>query len=209
VPSIQRLWDDRVLPLAVEYACGQSPVRRQRTKVIPRARGRVLELGVGSGYNLPHYEGVDSILAVDPSERLLRRAAERAKAVPFDVELRPTGLEGVTVSDGPFDTVVVTYALCTIPRPVEVLRQARGLIAPGGRLLFTEHGLAPDPGVQRVQRWLNKVWTPLSGGCRLDVDVPDLLVSAGFDPIDVEAMYLPGFRALNYHYWGAAAPAEG
>lgn len=199
-------WYDRhVLPYLIELACGTKPVGRQRGKVIPQARGRVLEIGIGTGLNLPFYDAsrVHAIVGVEPSLRMHRLALKRSRAAGLPVEIVGIGAERLPLADRAFDTVVSTYTLCTIPDPVAALREVRRVLAPGGRLLFSEHGRAPDESVRKWQSRLQPVWMKFSGGCRLDRDIPAILKEAGFDP-QVQQMYIPGPRIVSYHYWGEA-----
>jgi ubiquinone/menaquinone biosynthesis C-methylase UbiE len=178
--------------------------RRQR--VVPRAHGRVVELGAGSGHNLPYYDGraVEHVWAVEPSHEMWRLASSRrAQSVPT-VEHVPTSAESIPLGDSVADTVVVTWALCTIPHPELALAEARRLLKPGGLLLFAEHGRAPDASVRRWQDRLNPVWTHFSGGCNLNRDVPGLMTRAGFTLEDVEAGYAPGPKPLSFHFLGSA-----
>jgi ubiquinone/menaquinone biosynthesis C-methylase UbiE len=199
-------WYERhLLPWLIDIACGMAPIRRQRMLVIPRAHGDVLEVGIGTGLNLPLYDPtrVASVTGVDPALRWHPLARRRAQASGLDVRLIGLSAERLPIDDAHFDTVVSTYTLCTIADPLAALREMRRVLRPGGRLLFAEHGLSPDPGVAAWQRRLNPVWSPLAGGCRLDRDIPALLLEAGFRP-DLQSRYLPGPRFVSYHYWGEA-----
>lgn len=199
-------WYDRhILPYIIDLACGVRPVARQRQKVVPQAQGRVLEVGIGTGLNMPFYDPakVDRIVGVDPALRMHRLAARRIARAGLNVELIGLSAERLPAADASFDTVVCTYTLCTIPDPVQALGEMRRVLKPGGRLLFSEHGRAPDAGVARWQDRLDPWWGRFSGGCRLGRDIPGLLHEAGFKT-DVQARYLPGPRFVSYHYWGAA-----
>ena len=199
-------WYERVLlPRLLDLSCGVEPIRRQRLKIIPRAEGRVLEVGIGTGLNLPFYDRarVRSIVGVDPAWQLHRLALARSRKAGVEVELVGLSAERLPVEDASFDTVVSTYTLCTIPDPVSALQEMRRALRPGGKLLFSEHGRAPDANVLKWQTRLRPYWQKVAGGCILDRDIPALLEQAGFRP-DVQSRYLPGPRFLSYHYWGEA-----
>lgn len=199
-------WYDRhLLPYLLDLACGVKPIRRQRQKVVPLAQGRVLEVGIGTGLNLPFYDRsrVTTIVGVDPALRLHRLALARSRQAGIDVRLVGLSAEKLPVDDGSFESVVCTYTLCTIPDPVAALREMRRALVPGGKLFFSEHGRSPDAGVLRWQTRLHPWWSKLAGGCQLDRDIPALLVQAGFRP-EVQSRYLPGPKILSFHYWGEA-----
>lgn len=202
-------WYERnLLPRLIDFACGIGAIRRQRIKVIPLAHGRVLEVGIGTGLNLPFYDAarVTAIVGVEPSLKMHRLAQKRSRRAGIAVELVGLSAEKLPLADASFDTVVSTYTLCTIPDPVAALREMRRVLVPGGRLLFSEHGRAPDANVRRWQTRLQPYWCKLAGGCMLDRDIPALLERSGFRP-DLQARYLPGPRILSYHYWGTAVAA--
>ena len=184
----------------------QEPIRRQRAKVVPRATGRVLEVGLGSGLNLPVYDPrqVAKVWALEPSEALQDRARRRAAAAGIAVEFIGLTGEQIPAADASFDTVVSTFTLCSIPDAARALGEMRRVLAPGGALLFAEHGSAPDAGVARWQARLNPVWRVLSGGCNMDRRIPELIRAAGFCLDELETMYLPGPKVLTFNYWGRA-----
>jgi ubiquinone/menaquinone biosynthesis C-methylase UbiE len=199
-------WYERhLLPHLIDIACGMPAVRRQRLRVVPNAHGRVLEIGIGTGLNMPYYEPgrVESLVGVEPSQRMHRLALRRSKAAGLEVQLVGLSAEKLPLADASFDSVVSTFTLCTIPDPVAALKEIRRVLAPGGRLLFAEHGRAPEASVRKWQQRLQPMWIPLAGGCHLDRDIPALLREAGFVP-RVQSRYLPGPRFLSYHYWGEA-----
>ena len=203
-------WYERhILPYLIDFACGIKPVRRQREKLVPLAHGRVLEIGIGTGLNLPHYDQakVHAIVGVDPALEMHRLARKRMQAAGLAVELVGLSAERIPFEDASFDTVLVTYTLCSIPDPLAALKEARRLLKRGGKLVFCEHGAAPDASVRRWQERLNPLWSRLAGGCRLDRDIPGLLRSAGLESSDLQTAYLPGPRPLTYHYWGTAVRA--
>ena len=202
-------WYDRhVLPWLIDWACGLPLFRRQRQLLIPQAQGRVLEVGLGTGRNLPFYDAnrVQEVVGVDPALRMHSLAARRAKASGLNVALMGLSAEQLPAADATFDTVVSTYTLCSIPDPVAALREMRRVLKPGGKLLFSEHGRSPDASVARWQTRLQPYWMPLAGGCHLDRDMPALLAQAGFAS-DVQRGYLWGPRVVSYHYWGEAVAA--
>lgn len=200
-------YDRHVLPRFINCACGTKPIMKQREKVVPMASGTVLEIGIGTGLNLPFYnaERVERVIGVDPSEESWALAADRAKNLDFEVEFVGLPGEQIPLDDDSVDTVLVTYSLCTIPDPVKALHGMARVLRPGGKLIFCEHGLAPDSGVQKWQRRINPLWMKIAGGCHLNRDIPDLLGEGGFAIDDMEQMYLPSTpRFASYNYWGTA-----
>jgi SAM-dependent methyltransferase len=204
-------YDTLVLPHLIDWACGWGAITEQRERIVPRARGRVLELGIGSGRNLPLYDPdrVELVWGVDPSPELYRMAAARAAELPFRVRffVRPADEPGLALPEASVDTVVVTYALCTIPDPVAALREARRALAADGQLLFAEHGRSPDPAVRRWQERVTPLWRRVAGGCHLDRDPLAILAAGGFRVQEIEAGYLPGWKPAAWHYLGTAVPA--
>ena len=200
------LYARHILPRLIDFTCGLKPTMRQRAKLVPQARGRVLEMGVGSGLNLPYYDAarVTQLHALDPSPELWRLAAERVDRARIAVEYLEAGAEAVPLGDRSVDTVVITYTLCTLPDVAGALAEARRVLRPGGRLLFCEHGAAPDHGVRRWQNRLNPAWRRLAGGCHLNRDAPALIEQAGFRITALDSMYLPGWRPASFNVWGSA-----
>ncbi|MCC6847064.1 MAG: class I SAM-dependent methyltransferase [Deltaproteobacteria bacterium] len=198
-----------VLPTILDWVMRQEPIRRQREKVVPRAHGEVLEVGVGSGLNLPHYDRarITKLYALDPSLELQRLARRRADAARLPIEFLPVSGEKIPLPDASADSIVVTYTMCTIPDVATALAEMRRVLRPGGALLFSEHGRAPDAGVARWQDRLNPLWRRLAGGCNLNRAIPDLLGDAGFALPELASLYLPGPRPWTYTYWGAATRA--
>lgn len=203
------LYSSYVLPHLVHLTCRLKPNMRQRAKVVPQARGLVLEVGIGSGLNLPFYDGgkVTRLVGLDPSAEMIRMARKPAERTPFEVEWLQSPVEDMALDDRSVDTVVVTYTLCTVPDPDTALRQIARVLRPGGELLFCEHGLAPEETVRRWQHRLNPLWKRLAGGCNLDRDIPRLLERSGFRIRWLETMYLPGWRPGTFNYWGSVTPA--
>lgn len=204
------LWERFVVPPLIAMACGARPIERQRQKIVPLAEGRVLELGFGSGLNLPHYDPakVTRLFALEPAPGMLVRARKAAEASPVPIEILPERAEDLSIGPASVDTVLVTYSLCTIPDPVSALTAARAALKPGGRLLFCEHGLAPDEEVARSQRRIEPFWKAIAGGCHLCRDISGIVARSGFRAEAVESMYLPKTPPwAGYNTWGAAVPA--
>lgn len=202
------LYSRFILPKIIHFTCGLKPIMRQREKVIPHAHGRVLEVGIGSGLNLPYYDGtkVSKLWGLDPSPEATRMAKRAARELSFQVEF--IGLPGdeIPLEDDSIDTVVVTYTLCTIPDTSSALRQISRVLRPGGELMFCEHGAAPDASVRRWQDRLNPAWKRLGGGCNLNRPIPTVIEAGGFRITSLDAMYLPGWRPASFNYWGTAVP---
>lgn len=196
-----------ILPRLLDLAMRNREVARYRSQVIPQARGTVVEIGIGSGLNLPFYGGdVERLYGIDPSEELLHMADKKARAAAFPVELLPHSGEALPLEDRFADTVVTTFTLCTIPDPLAALQEMRRVLKPEGVLLFAEHGLAPDASVERWQHRLNPLWSKITGGCNLDRQMDALIGSAGFSVTELETEYAKGPRPMSYVYAGRAAP---
>lgn len=199
-------YDDRILPHIINYACSASPNQKQRQKIVPQASGEVLEIGFGSGLNVPFYDSskITKIWALEPSAGMRRKAEPAVSGTDLDIEFIDLPGEQIPLADHSIDTVLITYTLCTIPDTRAALLGMRRVLKPGGRLLFCEHGKAPDEKVRRWQDRLNPVWGKISGGCHLNRDIPELIKAAGFDIKIDERMYIPGVKVLCYNFWGSA-----
>ena len=197
------------LPWLLHLAMKNREASRYRSRIIPSARGRVLEVGIGSGLNLPFYSAeVESVTGVDPSAALLSMARRAAKDVPFAMTFVEGGAEQLALDDRCFDTVVTTWTLCSIPEGRRALGEMRRVLKPGGELLFIEHGLSPDPRVAAWQRRLNPLWNRCSGGCNLDRSIDLLIRDAGFAVKRLETGYLiQGPRPMTFHFEGRAERA--
>jgi ubiquinone/menaquinone biosynthesis C-methylase UbiE len=202
-------YDRHIMPRLIGCACASRPIMKQRAKVVPLAEGRVLELGVGGGLNLAFYDPakVSEVVGVDPSAAL----RERAEAAPRPPELKVTVADGTAEAlpfeDKSFDCVVCTFTLCSVTGPAAALAEARRVLKPGGRLLFCEHGLAPDDGVARWQRRVEPIWKRIAGSCHLTRPIGTAIEAAGFRLDRWESMYLPNTpRIAGWNEWGAAAP---
>jgi ubiquinone/menaquinone biosynthesis C-methylase UbiE len=182
---------------------------KQRAKVVPLAEGRVLELGIGMGLNLALYDAakVESVTGVDPAAEL--RAV--AEAAPRDPALKVTVADGVAEAlpfdDASFDCIVCTFTLCSVSRPEAALSEARRVLKPGGRFLYCEHGLAPEPKIAKWQRRVEPVWKVIAGGCHLTRPVTGAIEAAGFTVRRRDSMYVPGTpRIAGWNEWGEAVP---
>ncbi len=200
-------YDKYILPHFLNCACGSKPINYQREKVVPMAEGLVLEIGIGSGLNIPFYESarVKKLYGLDPSPELNELAKKVAVAHQIPVEFILAGAESIPLPDDHVDTIMVTYTLCTIPDVSAANREMRRVLKPGGRMIFCEHGVAPDKNVAIWQDRINPLWGKLAGGCNLNRDIPGLITEAGFSIQSMEQMYLPGTpKFAGYNYWGTA-----
>lgn len=197
-----------MLPWLVEKACRSSEIRAERERWVPRAHGEVLEVGIGSGLNLPFYDRgrVARVTGIDPSPELLARAATRAAEAAFPVELVLASAETLPFPDASFDSILTTYTLCSVSDLGRALAEVRRVLRAGGELIFVEHGRAPDPGPQRIQRWLTPAWSRVGGGCHLDRDIASSLKAAGLHSTDLATAYTDGRRWLSFTYTGTARP---
>ncbi|MGN0923089.1 class I SAM-dependent methyltransferase [Ectopseudomonas mendocina] len=200
------LYDRHILPHLIDFACGMGAVMKARSQLVPQARGRVLEIGIGSGLNLSFYDPqrVEVVVGVDPSAAMQRLARERAARCQVPVEMIALELGQIQAANASFDDIVCTFTLCTIPDAISALREMRRVLKPGGRLLFCEHGLAPDLPVLRWQKRLTPLWKPLAGGCHLDRDIPALIGAGGFHIRELSTGYLKGPRPMTHVYRGWA-----
>jgi ubiquinone/menaquinone biosynthesis C-methylase UbiE len=196
-----------VLPKLTDLSMRDKAAAERRSVLIPKAVGSVLEIGIGSGLNLPFYSSaVTHLRGVDPSAELLAMARKKIERVPFPVELVCESAERLSVDSGSIDTVVTTWVLCGIPNPVAALSEMKRVLKPAGTLLFVEHGRSPDPAVEAWQRRLNPFWKKLAGGCNLDRRIEDLIRATGFRIRELQNMYLRGPRPMTYTYEGSASP---
>ena len=203
-------YDRHILPRLLNAAMSAKPISYQRRKVVPRAQGRVLEIGFGAGHNLPYYDAakVERIWALEPSAEMRERSAERRTASAIPLEFIDLPSETIPLDPNSADTILVTYTLCTIPDVMAALGEMRRVMKPGGRMIFCEHGEAPDESVKRWQTRITPVWKVIGGGCHVGRPIPKLIQDAGFKLDDIETMYLPGTpRFAGFNYWGSASKA--
>lgn len=199
------IYDRWVLPPLLDLVMRQRQLEKYRREVVAAASGRVLEVGVGSGLNFPLYgEQVEVVFGIDPSPRLLAQARRRALASGVRANLLLGSAVAIPLANNAVDTVVMTWTLCSIPEPLVALREMRRVLTPGGRLLFVEHGLSPEPKVERWQHRLTPAWRHIAGGCHLDRKMDDLIRAAGFDLTEIRTEYGRGPRPMTYMYLGCA-----
>jgi SAM-dependent methyltransferase len=200
------LYRDRVLPHLIHFAMRNRVLAEYRARLLSRAKGRVLEIGIGSGLNLPFYTpAVDELLGLEPSARLADMARNAARSDLLVAILRG-GAERIPLAGHIVDTVVTTWTLCSIQDVAQGLAEIRRVLKPGGALLFVEHGLAPEAHISKWQRRLTPLWTPVSGGCHLDRPIPRLIENAGFEIEALETGYMDGPKLATFLYEGIARP---
>jgi ubiquinone/menaquinone biosynthesis C-methylase UbiE len=195
-----------ILPHLIDLAMRRKETARLRAAWIPQARGVVLEIGIGSGLNLPFYSPeVQRIYGVDPSVELQRMARERAAAATAKLEfLTQTAEEPLPLARASIDTIVVTWTVCSIPNAAKALQELKRVMKAGARLIFIEHGRAPDPGVAAWQDRMTPLWKRLAGGCHLNRRIDELIMEAGFRISNLKLGYVAGPRPLTYTYQGVA-----
>lgn len=195
-----------ILPRLIDLAMRNKDTTRLRAECVPQAQGEVLEIGIGSGLNLPFYSSqVQHLYGVDPSLELQRMAARKISAMPFEVSLlRQSAEELLPLGDSSIDTVVMTWTLCSIPNPDAALNEMRRVLKASGRLIFVEHGRSPDAKVLRWQDRLTPAWKRIGGGCHLNRSIDELIRRAGFQISELKTFHLPGPRPMTYTYKGSA-----
>mgnify|MGYP006130986113 CR=1 FL=1 len=205
------LYEKYVLPKFLNCACGSKPIEYQRKKVVPLAEGVVLEVGVGSGLNLPFYDmsKVSKLWGLDPSEELSAMAKEKARELGIEVNFVSSGAEKIPFSNNFFDTVLVTYTMCTIPEIIRANAEMKRVLKKTGKLIFCEHGLAPDDNITKWQSRIDPFWTRIAGGCHINRNIPKIIEESGFKIVEMEQMYLPSTpKIAGYNYWGFAISAD-
>ena len=198
-------YNDRIVPHLVNLSMRNSRLVPYRERILTQAQGRVLEIGVGSGENLPLYTSrADEVLAVEPHPKLLKIASSKKGRVP--TKLIEGSAELIPLDDLSFDTVVTTWTLCTISDVAKALAEIRRVLRPGGQFLFVEHGLSADRGVRQWQNRLNPAWKKIAGGCHLNRPIADLVEAAGFRILHLEKGYMRGPKPMTFMYEGVARP---
>lgn len=200
-------YEDRILPHLVHLAMRRDTFSAYRRRLVPSAQGLVLEIGVGSGLNLPLYtHAATHVIGLDRSPRLLSMARQVHPETGVPIELIEGSAESLPMEGGSVDTVVTTWTLCTIPDVVAALREMRRVLKPSGELLFVEHGRSPDAKVRRWQDRLTPVWKRLGGGCHLNRPIRELLEGSGFRIERIETGYMKGPKPMAFMYEGSARP---
>lgn len=206
-------WQDQVVPRFTDLTLGVKEIRGHREPVVAGVSGELVEIGFGSGLNVPLYPAsLRSVYAVEPSSVGRRLAAKRLAASAAPVEF--VGLDGqdLPLEDHSVDAALSTFTLCTIPDAARALRELHRVLRPGGRLHFLEHGLSPETGVARWQRRMNGLQQRIAAGCNLDRPIDQMVGDAGFDVQQLGHDYLRGprfARPWGYLYRGVAVkPAD-
>jgi ubiquinone/menaquinone biosynthesis C-methylase UbiE len=200
------LYGRYVVPRLINFAMQDKTVAAERARYVPLAAGKVLEIGAGSALNLPFYrrEEVERLVALEPSRELWELGRERVAAARFPVEFMPASAEAIPAPDRAFDTIVMTWTLCSIAHPAKALAEMARVLKPAGRLIFIEHGRAPEANVAAWQDRLNPLWRPIAGGCNMNRAIDSLIAGSGFAIGGLEAGYGVGPKVLTYLYRGIA-----
>ncbi|MDB2503969.1 class I SAM-dependent methyltransferase [Gammaproteobacteria bacterium] len=201
------LYNKYILPKVLNCACGSKPINYQRSKIVPLAEGVILDIGIGSGLNIPFYNesNIDYLYGLDPSPELLEIAKKIAMTNGLEIDFLECGAESIPLPDDSIDTIVITYTMCTIPDVTLSISEIMRVLKNNGKLLFCEHGLAPDPNIAKWQKIINPIWNKIAGGCNLNRNIPELITSSGFKISNMEEMYLPNTpKFAGYNYWGVA-----
>lgn len=202
------LYSRFILPTIIDVVMDDKQAAEYRARMVPEATGRVLEIGMGSGHNLPFYDdGVTSVVGLEPSAELMAMAQKRAADKALDIEFVGQPAEAMPFENASFDTVLTTWTLCSIGDADTALAEMRRVLKPAGRLVFAEHGLAPTPGVVTLQNMINPIWRPMAGGCNLNRPIDCMIIGAGFTIDGLETTYMKGPKPLSYTYLGRARVA--
>ena len=204
---IKSAYEKYLLPKLLDTCCSTKPVNYQRKKIVPHAAGTILEIGIGSGLNIPFYDKskVEKIYGLDPSPELCEMAKQAADKNEINIDFLLNSAEEIKLKSNSIDTVLLTYTLCTIPNPFDALREIKRVMKSDARILFCEHGIAPDKKVLKWQNRINPIWGKLFGGCNINRDIPNIFLENGFKISNLEQMYLPSTpKIVGYNYWGNA-----
>ena len=205
--EMKKFYEKYVLPKIINCACGTKPILIQRQKIVPSASGVILEIGVGSGVNIPYYSSsnVKKLIGLDLQQDNWDQAYTIAKKNNISIDLLQGDAEELPIPNNSIDTVLITYTMCTIPNVQRSLTEIKRVLNREGKLLFCEHGLAPDKNVQKWQNKLNPIWKKCLGGCNLNRNIPELVLKSGFSFESISEMYIPSTpKFIGYNYWGTA-----
>tara|TARA_B100001250_G_scaffold200502_1_gene171922 strand:+ start:1056 stop:1679 length:624 start_codon:yes stop_codon:yes gene_type:complete len=205
---IKKAYEKYVLPKLLDACCSTKPINYQRNKVVPSATGTVLEIGIGSGLNIPYYNlsGINKIYGLDPSSELCDLALKNAKYYDVEIDFLINGAEEIKLKSKSIDTVLITYTLCSISELKESLKEIKRVMKSDAVVMFCEHGIAPDIKISKWQNRINPLWGKLFGGCNINRDIPNILSDSGFKIHNLEQMYLPSTpKIVGYNYWGTAS----
>jgi len=205
---IKTAYENYVLPKMLDCCCSTKPISYQRKKIVPEASGTILEIGIGSGLNIPYYQKskINKVIGLEPSEQLCKMAKKTADDNNFSIDFLVNGAEEIELPSNSIDTILLTYTLCSIPEPYLALKEIMRVMKSDGRILFCEHGIAPDEVVQKWQNRINPLWGKLFGGCNINRDIPNILKNGGFKINSLDKMYLPSTpKIVGYNYWGEAS----
>ena len=205
---IGSVYNKYVVPKLLDVCCSTKPIKYQRNKIVPHAKGEVLEIGIGSGLNLPYYNKslVKKVYGLDPSEELNEIALKNASEINLDINFIISGAEEIKLPSKSIDTVLITYTLCTIPEFKAALKEIKRVLKDDGIMLFCEHGLAPDKNISKWQNRINPLWGKLFGGCNINRNIPHIIQESGLNIKKLEQMYLPSTpKIVAYNYWGVAS----
>jgi len=200
------LYNKYILPKVIDWTCKQRPNMKQREKVVPLANGDILEIGIGSGLNLPFYnqKKVKHLTAIDPSVEIWNKNLIDTNRLPFEFDFIKAAAESIPANNNSFDTVVFTYTICSIPDTVKAFEEIRRVLKTNGQVIFCEHGKAPDKSIQKWQNYINPIWKKLGGGCSLNRDIPLIIEDNGLIINTMDTMYIPGWKPASFNYWGTA-----
>ena len=204
---IGKLYERHVLPKVLDACCSTKPVNYQRNKIVPYAKGKILEIGIGSGINIPFYNktNVEKIYGLDPSEELNNIAQKKAINNNLEIDFLLNGAEEIPLPSNSMDTILITYTLCTIQDLESSLKEIKRVMKDDSVMLFCEHGIAPDANVMKWQNRVNPLWGKLFGGCNINRNIPEIIQSSGFTLNSLDQMYLPSTpKIVGYNYWGKA-----
>ena len=203
------LYEKYFLPKLLDCCCGMEGFQKKRAQIVPLAYGRVLEIGIGSGLNFDFYnfDIVDEVVGVDPAVSSIAIAKSRSSKYNSKISFIEETAESIALESETFDCVVIGYTLCTIPEPLQALAEVNRLLKPSGSLFFMEHGLAPEESVQKWQHRIAPGWKKIAGGCNLNRNIEELILSGGFEFKDLKKKYIKGPKILSFQYYGEAVKA--